>query len=96
MTQIMQAGKIYRMRAVGHQTFTEGYFQDNSFFEGGAFHVGDVAADGAFLYRVNLPDGSPKKFPNHVAGHVVGLTLTLTLTLTRVDGTVFELVEQPE
>lgn len=72
----------------------EGYFQDNSFFEGGAFHVGDVAADGAFLYRVNLPDGSPKKFPNHVAGHVVGLTLTLTLT--RVDGTVFELVEQPE
>lgn len=89
MTQIMQAGKIYRIRAVGHQTFTEGYFQDNSFFEGGAFHVGDVAADGAFLYRVNLPDGSPK-FPNHVAGHVVGLTLT------RVDGTVFELVEQAE
>ncbi|MGE8063770.1 hypothetical protein [Pseudomonas sp. NPDC089569] len=88
MTQMMQAGKIYRMRPVGHEMFTEGYFQDNRFIENDSFHVGDVAEDGAFFYRINMPDGSPK-YPNHVAGHVVGLTLT------RVDGTVFELIEQP-
>lgn len=88
MTQIMLAGKIYRMRPVGNQTFAEGYFQDNCFFQGSSYHVGDVASDGVFFYRVNLPDGSPK-YPNHVAGHVIGLTLT------RIDGTVFELVEQP-
>ena len=88
MSQSMQVGKIYRLRPVGSQTFTDGYLRDNCFYEVGAYHVGDVEADGTFRYRVNLPDGS-SKFPDHVAGHVVGLTLT------RVDGTIFDLVEQP-
>lgn len=67
MTQFMQAGKIYYMRPVGHQTFTDGYFQDNRFFKGGPFHVSDVAANGAFIYQIKLPDGSPR-FPKNVAG----------------------------
>jgi hypothetical protein len=49
MTQIMLAGKIYRMRPVGKQTFAEGYFQDNCFFEGSSYYVGDVASDGVFF-----------------------------------------------
>ncbi|MCF5197139.1 hypothetical protein [Pseudomonas syringae] len=85
----MQAGKIYRLRPVGSQMFSDGYLQNNCFYEGGSHHVGDVEADGTFRYRVKLSDGTPK-FPDYVAGHVDGLTLT------RVDGTVFELIEQAE
>jgi len=88
MTQAMEAGKIYRLRPVGSQQFSDGFLQDNCFYEGSSHHVGDVEADGTFRYRVNLPDGSPK-YPDHIAGHVDGLTLT------RKDGLVFELVEQP-
>jgi len=88
MAESMQAGKIYRLRPVGAQAFTEGYFEDNCFYEGGAFHVGDVESDGTFRYRVALPDGSPK-YPDFKAGQVIGLTLS------RVDGLIFELIEVP-
>lgn len=84
----MQVGKMYRLRPVGSQMFSDGYLKDNCFYEGGSHHVGDVEADGTFRYRVNLSDGTPK-FPDHIAGRVDGLTLT------RVDGTVFDLIEQP-
>jgi len=87
MTQMMQTGKIYRMRQAGHQTYAEGFFKDNRFYEGEAVHVGDVEADGTFIYRLTMPDGSPK-YPNFVAGRLVGLMLT------RTDGTIFELIEQ--
>lgn len=85
MANEMQAGKKYRLRPKGSQEFTDGFFLDNGFFEGGAHHIGDVEDDGTFRYRVQQPDGKPK-YPEYKAGQVDGLTLT------RLDGVAFDLI----
>lgn len=40
MEESMQAGKIYRLRPMGALAFTEGYYEDNCFYDGGALLIG--------------------------------------------------------
>ena len=77
MTSSMQPGKTYRMRQEGGQTYTDGCFKDNGYFDGPEHkhRVGWVDEKGDFYYRMADSVGEPR-FRDDLAGHIDGLILT--------------------